>query len=199
MSVAGIAGNILTAISGLGNHQNRFQQIRTEFQQLGQDLQSGDLAQAQSDFTTLSQNLPGLTQNASTPTSATGVNPGNSIAQTFAQLGQALQSGNLSAAQQDFTTIQQDAQQNSGQHVGLHHHHHHTDPSQSSTASSQPTNSVEQAFSQLAQTLQTGNLQAAQAAFSALQNDLQQIGGFSTSQSSGTAASTATGQLNVTA
>jgi len=34
-----------------------FSKYESEFQQLGQDLQSGNLTQAQSDFTTLSQNL----------------------------------------------------------------------------------------------------------------------------------------------
>jgi len=189
MSVTGIASSILNAVSGgsQGN-QTRAQQIQSEFQQLGQDLQSGNLAQAQTDFTTLSKNLPRLTQNSTT------ANANNSLAQTFAQLGQDLQSGNLQASQQDFTTIQQDLQLNATQQAGGHHHHHHAESSQNSS-----TNPLVQAVSQLEQTLQAGNLQGAQSAFSTLLNDLQQIGGLVTGGSSSAGASTGTGSLNLTA
>ncbi len=200
--------------------QSKFQQIRSEFQQLGQDLQSGNLTQAQQDFTTLSQNIPGLSQTsgatqhasrrpAPTGTSQTSTNP---LVQAFTQLGQDLQSGNLQAAQQDFTNIQQTAQQNAQQATqqsgGHHHHHHHVESSQdsstssSSSSSSQQTNPIAQAFSTLAQDLQGGNLQGAQQAFATLQNDLQQIGGFTTAGSTGAtsaAVPASAGSLNVTA
>jgi outer membrane protein assembly factor BamD (BamD/ComL family) len=203
MSVTGIASSILSVLNSTQGHQTRPQQIQSEFKQLGQDLQSGNLTQAQSDFTTLSQNLSGLLQNnsaAATTATASTTTPTNSLAQAFAQLGQDLQSGNLQAAQQDYTTVQQDAQQNASQQVaGHHHHHHHAERSQdSSSSSSSQTNPITQAFGQLEQTLQAGNLSGAQSAFATLQNDLQQIGGFVTSGGSSTAAATA-GSLNVTA
>ena len=200
MSVTGIASSILTAISGNQGHQTRAQQIQSEFQQLGQDLQSGNLNQAQADFTTLSQNLPGLSQNSGSAAAAT-TSPNGTTAQAFAQLGQDLQSGNLRASQQDFTAVQQDLTQNAGQQVqGHRHHHHHAESSQdSSSSSSQQTNAINQALGQLGQTLQAGNPQGAQSAFSALLNDLQQIGGMVTPGSSSTAASPVTGTLNVTA
>jgi hypothetical protein len=201
MSVTGIASSILTAISGNQGHQTRAQQIQSEFQQLGQDLQSGNLNQAQADFTTLSQNLPGLSQNSGSAAAATTSPNGTTLAQAFAQLGQDLQSGNLRASQQDFTAVQQDLTQNAGQQVqGHRHHHHHAESSQdSSSSSSQQTNAINQALGQLGQTLQAGNPQGAQSAFSALLNDLQQIGGMVTPGSSSTAASPVTGTLNVTA
>jgi len=202
MSLTGIASSILSTLSGTHNQQNPFQQIRSEFKQLGQDLQAGNLAQAQSDFTTLSQNLSSVLQNNTSTTNATNAttsNSANPVMQAFAKLGQDLQSGNLQAAQQDFTTIQQDAPQNTAQ-VSGHHHHHHVEISNNSS-SSQQSSSLAQDFSQLANSLQSGNLSAAQAAFSTLQNDIQQIGGFSSSQPSGTGgtsvAATA-GSLNVT-
>jgi outer membrane protein assembly factor BamD (BamD/ComL family) len=210
MSITGIASNILSSLYGAQSPQNQFQQVQNEFQQLGQALQSGNLSQAQSDFATLSQNVPGLggsTASASTAaasttptTNAANTNP---IAQAFAQLGQDLQSGNLTAAQQDYATIQQDVQQNAGQQVGGHHHHHHhggsSQNSSSTSSSSSQANPIDQAFSQLAQTLQSGNLSGAQSAFAALQNDLEQIGGFVTSGGSSTAAATASSGLNVVA
>jgi hypothetical protein len=204
MSIVGIlssnlfsAGAPQTTPSSQGT-PSAFQKIKTEFQQLGQDLQSGNLKQAQSDFTTLSQNLSAANQ-----TSAATANPASSghttIAQAFSQLGQDLQAGNLQGAPQDFTNLQQNVQQASGQQVGGHHHHH---TENSPDSSSQQTNPLVQAFATVAQDLQAGNLSGAQSAFSALQNDLQQIGGFLPAGSNGassTAVPATAGSLNVTA
>jgi phage-related protein len=78
MSVTGIASSILSTLSGLQNQRSPIQQIKSEFKQLGQDLQSGNLSQAQSDFGTLTQNLSSAFQGAG------GANP---ISQEFTQLG----------------------------------------------------------------------------------------------------------------
>ena len=116
------------------------------------------------------------------------------------QLGQDLQSGNLPAAQKDFTNLQLDLQQDSNPQVeGSHHRHQHAESSQ---VSSQQGNPIAQAFRTLAQDLQAGNLSGAQSAFATLQNDLQQIGGFLTAGSNGTSSTavpSSTGSLNVTA
>jgi outer membrane protein assembly factor BamD (BamD/ComL family) len=208
MSIIGILSSNLFSAGAAQNTQNSqntpsaFQQIKTEFQQLGHDLQSGNLSGAQSDFATLSQNISAANQSsATTANSATG---SSTIAQAFAELGQDLQSGNLQGAQQDFTNLQQDVQQVASQQAGGHHghRHHHVESSQSSSTYSQQSNPIVQAFSTLAQDLQAGNLSGAQSAFSALQNDLQQIGGFLTAGSNGaasTAVPSSTGNLNVTA
>jgi len=106
------------------------------------------------------------------------------VAQAFAQLGQDLQAGNSRRLNRTSPLFRQDAQQqlNATQVQGHHHHHHHAERSQdsSSSSSSQSTNPILQAFNQLVQSLQSGNLQSAQQAFSTLQTDLQQIGGFTT-------------------
>jgi hypothetical protein len=221
MSVSGIASGILSVLNSSQpqSGQSKFQQIKSEFQQLGQDLQSGNLTGAQQDFTTLSQNLPGVSQssgsgnfssllNSAAGNGQTGANP---LVQAFNQLGQDLQSGNLQAAQQDFTNIQQTAQQEvqqgAQQSGGRHHHHHRVDNDQNSSSSSSPssssqqTNPIVQAFSTLAQDLKGGNLQGAQQAFATLQNDLQQIGGFTTAGSTGAGGAgvpAGAGSLNVT-
>lgn len=208
MSIIGILSSNLFAVGAAQNTQSaqstpsKFQQIKTEFQQLGQDLQSGNLTQAQSDFATLSQNFPGAGQ--SSAATANAPNGNGSVAQAFTQLGQDLQSGNLKAAQQDYANLQQDVQQNDGQQVGRHHghHHHHTESAQSSSPSSQQSNPIAQAFGTLAQDLQAGNLSGAQSAFATLQNDLKQIGGFLPGGSSGASSASvpsSTGSLNVSA
>ena len=81
MSISGISSSSPLSQSVL-SWQATAQRIQSEFQQLGQDLQAGNLTQAQSDFSTLSQNISGPLQSNST------------LAQAFSALGSALQSGN---------------------------------------------------------------------------------------------------------
>ena len=77
MSVSGIStSNSLS--QSLQTWQARAQKIQNEFQQLGQDLQAGNLTQAQSDFSTLSQNVSSPLQSNS------------ALAQAFSSLGSAL-------------------------------------------------------------------------------------------------------------
>lgn len=184
----GAAQTIQNPQNAPGNPTN-FQQIKTEFEQLGQDLQSGNLAAAQKDYTALSQNVPSSAQ--------AGNNP---VLQALSQLGQDLSSGNLQAAQQDFATVQQDSQQQFSGLVHGHHGHHRYQP-ETSQSSSQQGNAIAQVFGTLAADLQSGNLSGAQSAFATLQNDLQQIGGYlpSGSGSSATSAIPAAGSLNVSA
>ena len=138
--------------------QTHVQQVQNEFQQLGQDLQSENLSAAQSDFASLT----------SSPQSTFLQPPGGSpIAESLNQLSQDLQSGNLSGAQADYKAIQQDFQSQSLQ--GHVHHHHHSEGSSQG-------NPLSQLFQVLGQALQSGNLSAAQQAYSTLAHDLPQFG-----------------------
>ena len=157
MSVAGIFSS-----SPISNQsaQSEFQQFKQEFQKLGQDLQAGNLSAAQSDFATLQQLGP------QSSTASTASSQSNPIAQEFEQLGQDLQAGNTTAAQQDFATIQQDFQNQASQSFqsgGTHRHHHHGGAG----------SAIGQLLTQLGQALQSGNLSAAQTAYSTLQQDFQ--------------------------
>ena len=86
------------------------------------------------------------------------------------KLGQDLQSGNLQAAQRDFAALELDGRQAIQQGAAHHRYIHAAAPPDPASAS--PASSVSADFRQLAQSLQTGNLQAAQQAFSAIQADL---------------------------
>ena len=132
MSIAGIAS---TAFAQLANVQRNYQKVQSEFKQLGQDLQAGNLTQAQADFVTLSQSLASnqqtgaVTSAGSSPASppnfvrpnavgqltqahsAPGSHHGIHFRQALSQLGQALQAGNLTGAQQAFATMEQIWQQ----------------------------------------------------------------------------------------
>jgi outer membrane protein assembly factor BamD (BamD/ComL family) len=191
MSITGVASStLLTQIYATQNTQNNqspFQQIQTDFQQLGQDLQAGNLTGAQQDFATLQQALPsGQSQSQQ--------NTASPITQAFTALSQALQSGNLQDAQTAFTTLQGDIQQQQGSGQVRHHHHHGGNSSQ--------TNPVATAFGALSQALQSGNLSGAQTTFATLQQDLtQQFAGdlASYTGSTGISSAAAGANLNVTA
>jgi hypothetical protein len=170
MSVTGLSGADFFQLS---NPQISFQQKQNEFKQLGQDLQAGNLSQAQQDFATLTQNAPGGAQNG------IGV-----LAQDFRTLGAALQSGNLSDAQQAFSTVQQDIQQVAAQDGGQGHHGHHRHIEDTNPASSQPSNPISQIFSALGQALQAGNLSDAQKTYATIEQEFQQFGPSSGSGSS---------------
>lgn len=154
--------------SGITSMFSQIQQFQQDFKQLGQDLQSGDLNAAQSDFVTLQNDLP----QANSTSTAQNNSP---MAQAFNQLAQDLQAGNLTAAQSDFSTLQQDFQSLASQ---THHHRHHSGGGEESQFS--------QLFSQLGQDLQSGNLSNAQSDFSSLQQLLQ-------SNTSGSSGSTSSG------
>jgi len=168
MSVLGIAASSLFNLNSQSIQTQR-QKVQQEFQQLGQDLQSGNLSAAQTDFSALQSLVPtngaSLATSAATSTSATSP-ASNSIQQAFVQLGQDLRSGNLSAAQQDYSNVQNDAQSQGAQ--AHHHHHHHGSVEQPQNAQ----NSITQLFSQLGQDLQNSNLSAARQAYASLQPDL---------------------------
>ena len=180
------------------NTGGNFQQIQDEFQQLGQDLQAGNLSQAQQDYATLSQNFQNAQSQTAQPQTAQTQNNSNPLAQAFNALAQDLQNGNLAGAQQDFANIQQDAQQQQQDAGPVRHYHRH-----GGGGGGQQQNGIAQAFSSLAQALQSNNLSGAQSAFATLQQDLQQFaaGGNAGSTNGTTSNSTQTtgGTLNVTA
>jgi outer membrane protein assembly factor BamD (BamD/ComL family) len=150
MSIAGILSSVLFSGGGGDAVQKKGSQFQQEFQQLGQDLQSGKLSAAQSDFAALQQLGPNSGSTAQTQTA-------NPIAQDLQQLGQDLKSGDTSAAQLDYAKILQNFQ---SQVSRAHHHHHHGGGG----------SEVSQLLSQLGQSLQSGNLAAAQQQYSWLQD-----------------------------
>jgi len=97
---------------------NQYQQLRASFQQLGSDLTSGNVAAAEKDFASLTQLAPTGTSSTSTSSTTTSGSQ-TSVQQEMQQLGADLQSGNLSAAKQDYASIQRSVQQ---QHIGHGHH-----------------------------------------------------------------------------
>jgi hypothetical protein len=110
MSVSGISASSFFAGFNSTEVQNKFKQLQQESQLLGQDLQSGNLTKAQSDFSALQQVLPSQQQSAvASPQS--GSQTGNPVSQAISQLAQDLKAGKLSAAQSDFATLQKDVPQ----------------------------------------------------------------------------------------
>jgi hypothetical protein len=169
MSAIGLLGSSVLESLLSRTTQNSAQKFKQGFQQLGQDLQSGNVSQAETDLASL-QLGTGLTQPSSS-------SPSSSVTQSFNQIAQDLQSGNLAAAQSDYATLQQDLQQ------GGHQHHAHRLSGSSGAAAD-----LQQELSQLGQALQSGNMSGAQQAYAAIQTDLSVFGAGNAANSSGSSA-----------
>ena len=132
-------------------------QLRQQFQQLGEDLQSGNLSAAQSDFATLQQEA--------TPTTVSTSTPGNDpVTNALQQLQTQLQSGDLAGAQPKPAPSAPPIQQQGTPGPGVHghgHHHHSPDPAD-------PAAPVTAGLGQLGQALQSNNLSSAQQAYNSL-------------------------------
>jgi hypothetical protein len=134
MSIIGIlSSNLFSAGAAQKTHSTQdippnFEQIKTEFQQLGQDLHSGNLQGAKQDFANLQEDLTQISskqvaghhgprhhgvENSQTSSSSFAP-PTSAIDQAFNTLAQDLQTGNLSAAQSAFSTLSNDLQQIGG-------------------------------------------------------------------------------------
>jgi hypothetical protein len=109
MSVSAIFPS--SALNQANNLQNANQQRRTEFQQLTQALQSGNLTNAQQAFGTLTKNATN-----------SGV-PSLQLTQDLTALRSALQSGDLAGARDAYSAVQQ-GWQNSNP-IAAHHHRSH--------------------------------------------------------------------------
>jgi hypothetical protein len=145
-SIAMLGAGALESLLSPGSH-SRVQKFKQEFQQLGQDLQSGDVSQAKSDLASLQ---PGNAPATLSPAT---------VSQGFQQLTQDLQAGNLTAAQADYAGLEQELQPSAAR--SPHNHH----------AQGANLPSTQQELSRLGQALQSGNLSAAQAAYARLQAD----------------------------
>src|ERR1022692_58755 len=168
---------ISMSISGILSSSNQYQigaasnSIQQQFQQLGQALQSGNLSSAQSDFATLQAAFSQPASTSGSATSTTSATTASPINQAFHQLASDLQSGNLSAAQKDYSTVQQDLQSAHGTLANsrFNQHHHH-----GGGVSTGP-DTLLQDLSQVGQNLSSSNLPAAQQAYTTLQQQLQQF------------------------
>jgi hypothetical protein len=110
MSVSAISSN--NALNQIASLPNTNQQQRTEFQQLTQALQSGNLSNAQQAFSALT--------NSATTSGLQSVQ----LTQELSKLGSALQSGSLTSARQAYSAVQQNLQ-NSNPMAAHHHRPHH--------------------------------------------------------------------------
>jgi hypothetical protein len=87
------------------------------FNQLSQDLESGHLSAAQQDYASIQQGFQNQTSHVHHRHHHGGGNESSAVNQLLEHLGQDLQAGNVSAAQQAYNTLIQDFPQ-SGQNPG---------------------------------------------------------------------------------
>lgn len=125
--------SILSSLSQYDpNVQSAWQQRAQDFKSLGDALQAGNLAAAQSACANFQQDLQSFSQAAQSgqPFSS---NP--AAATDFQTLQTSLQSGDISGAQQAFASLNQDMETG---HIPHHHHHHPQPPSISCSSAVQP-------------------------------------------------------------
>jgi len=164
MSISGIQGTISPYQFGAANP------LQQQLQQLGQALQSGNLSAAQSDFASLQQAFTQPATTSGTASGAASTATTNPLTQTFNQLASDLQSGNLAAAQKDFSTVQQEFNSR-GTLEGSHFHHHRGGGGGDSSGQS----ALLQDLSQIGQSPTASNLASAQQTYASLQQQLQQF------------------------
>ena len=128
MSISGISS---TTSAYQADVQSALQRLKTDFMDLAESLDSGDLAAAQKAFAALMQDLQSAGQEQSSDqTGAAGQ-------QTYdlGALAKALTSGDLAGAQKAFAALTQDIQ-GTGR---AHRHHHHASSSRNETANPDST------------------------------------------------------------
>ena len=146
--------NISSASTSVYQSSGQQQGMRYYMKQLSQALQSGDLSAAQQAYNSISQ-LPQFqnalaSQSAGSSSNSTGGS--STFVQALTQIGNDLQSGDLSSAQQAFSSLQQQLQgttqtnaaDSTGQAQGAsgHHHHHHASDASSLLSSTSDSNST---------------------------------------------------------
>lgn len=109
MTIAAIGSNpqqTLAAALDPSQPSGALQLLANNYNSLGQALDAGNLPGAQQAFTAL---ISGVSSSGSATTASTGPSsgPGSSVGADLVSLGQALQAGNLPAAQQAFSGLQQ--------------------------------------------------------------------------------------------
>lgn len=177
MSIAGIAASSFFSGAIAQGAHTRIKQAQQDFQQLGQDLQAGNLTQARADLTALQKEIPAASspiQSASQPGVSQEVvarNDSRTAQPGFQQLSQDLKAGNLAAAQADFAALRQDLQPGTGLTTHPHRHPRYAEDSAAGT------NGIAQVLSQLGQALQSSNISAAQQSYATLLEEFQNSGG----------------------
>lgn len=202
MSISNVTSNPAVSQPGWRSTVN---QARDDFAQLFQAMQAGNLSNAQQAYAAFPQlpssNSPSTATSSSASADAgTGAANGTAasgspIASDWSSLGQALQSGNLTTAQEAFSKLGQDLQA-AVQGAGHHHHHGHAmDRAQAvysamqasnSTAASAatpkgatgPADSVSADINALKPAFQSGNSSSAQDLLAKLEQNLRASGQF---------------------
>ena len=118
MSISGIPSNSNAFPAPATNSQSQF---RASVNDLAKALNAGDMSAAQSAFLAIQQLQPAPLASSTNSGASASTGAPNSLGADIATLGKALQSGDLSSAQDAFKKVQQDLK---SVHHGHHHHKH---------------------------------------------------------------------------
>jgi len=127
-------------------NQNGFAQIAKNFQAIGSALEAGNLSSAQTALAAFQKSLPGGSPSNSQTATDQPFGKNSQANAAYQNLTSALQSGNLSTAQQAFSSLQNDlksAAASSTQSAHKGHHHHRSSSATDSTAAAATTTSTD--------------------------------------------------------
>lgn len=154
----------VSSVSQSQSAQNIYQPIKTGLRQLAANLKAGDLTQAQSNYATLSSDI-----------SASQLQSNTTLTDDLSALGAAIDAGNLTDAQAAFKTLAHDLRQ-----VGRTRQHHQAPrdggPLPVEIGDRPARGPIADAFKSLKTALKSGDINAAQEAYSTLQQVLSQYG-----------------------
>ncbi|MGC2325590.1 MAG: hypothetical protein WA604_02680 [Candidatus Sulfotelmatobacter sp.] len=157
MSVASVASSPITGFSvNSSSNSNKLSQLREQFQQLGQDLQAGNLSGAQSDFASLQQE-------ASLGSGSTTAPANDPVTQALKQLQTDLQTGDLAGTTPKPVGSVPIAIEDPRTHGGRGHNPFGPEGPEDPTTPGSNTS-----LEQLGQALQSNNLSAAQQAYNSV-------------------------------
>ena len=191
MSISSISANPGSTQIGAIGGRSTVRQARQDFEQLFQSMQSGNLSAAQQAYADLQQlrtaavgsatASAGSTAATDNSTAATASATANPVITDWTALGQALQSGSLSTAQdalsklkQDATTQWQSEMQNAKATYALMQGT--ASGNTSTSAVGAVSNDVQTDLNNLSQSLQSGDTAGAQKLLAKLEQDLQSSG-----------------------
>ena len=141
-----------------------YQQIRNDYRTLQNDLQTGNLAGAKTDFATLLKDVPQFNSQLQNGTATTQ-------AGSLSALSMALQSGDINGAKAALALLGQNlgvAQSGLNQIGPWHHRHHHHG---TAPVGNNRDQAIQSDFQALSSALQSGNIVGAQQALAQLQKD----------------------------
>jgi DNA-binding FadR family transcriptional regulator len=126
MTISGVSGSSSLAGLDTTDQDSKMKKVKTDFDALAAALKSGDLTAAKTAYAQVQQDMKNAPQPPQNSQSSSSGSSQTSPADALKAIGDALNSGDIAAAQKAFSTLQSQGGQRP-------HHHHHSQSAISTT------------------------------------------------------------------